>query len=218
MVLALALRHAKEPCMAHRVARDRCNTSRRNAMKCLAGGMVGLALMPRWAWAGGTAVPIPMQAKLIAKAAKYDRNFVQRAGAQAKVLILTKGGNGESADATKRLENAFKGLGSVAGLPISVSTENYGSAGAVASACKSQGYAMLCLTPGLGGDAAAISKALAGVSILSMSTVPDYVKTGAAIGFDLVQGKPKILVNRAVADAQKVSLHPQFLKLADLVG
>jgi len=197
----------------------RSTLSRRRALQgATCAALVAAVWRPSLALAGGVAVPIPMQVKLLAKVAKYDRNLAARAGGTAKVLVLEAGGNGESLDASKRMQSELTTLGQVAGLPVSVAAGKFDSAGGVVSKVKAEKIAIVCLTPGLSSAAGSLAKAFAGMSVLTVSTVPDFVRGGAVLGFDLVQGKPKVLVNLAQAKAQSVSLHPELLKIAEIVG
>jgi len=43
--------------------------------------------------------------------------------------------------------------------------------------------------------------------------MPDYVPAGIVLGFDLVSGRPKLLVNIEQAKKQQVSLPASVLKL-----
>ena len=75
--------------------------------------------------------------------------------------------------------------------------------------------AIVYLTQGFDGDVDAIREALDGVSVMTCATVPDYVvRGGAVIGFDLVSGKSKILVNLTQAKKQSVNLDSNVLTIA----
>jgi len=73
--------------------------------------------------------------------------------------------------------------------------------------------AIVFVTPGFADDVDAIRGALDGVDVLSASAVADYVPKGVVLGFDLVSGKPKLLVNLTQAKKQQVDLSSDVLKL-----
>jgi hypothetical protein len=52
-----------------------------------------------------------------------------------------------------------------------------------------------------------------GVDVLSATGVPDYVPSGIVLGFDVVSGRPKLLVHLTQARLQKVELRADLLKL-----
>jgi hypothetical protein len=74
--------------------------------------------------------------------------------------------------------------------------------------------------PGTGGQgivASGTGGTLDGVSVLSTGAVASFVQHGVVLSFDLVGGKPKLLVHLARAQRQKVDLSAQVLKLVKVV-
>ena len=51
---------------------------------------------------------------------------------------------------------------------------------------------------------------------MTVGAVGSYVKGGIVLGFDLVSGKPKLLVNLTQARRQHVDLSSSVLKLAEI--
>jgi hypothetical protein len=138
-----------------------------------------------------------------------------RAGSLLRIAILTKKGNAESASTAAHLQAAFETLGSIAGLPHQEQTVSFVDATALAALVKTESLAIVYLTQGFDGDVDAIRGALDGVSVMTCATVPDYVaRGGAVIGFDLVSGKSKILVNLPQAKKQSVNLDSNVLMIA----
>jgi hypothetical protein len=158
-------------------------------------------------------VPISLQVELIAKVAAYDRNFAARAGDHVRVLILTKAGDAQSARVAGQIQSAFGATDTVAGLPHSEVVAAFTNGPELAAACQSKRYAIVYVTPGLAGDLGAISKALSGVSVLSVTAVPEHVPNGIVLGFDMVSGKSKLLVNLTQARLQSVAFRAEMLKL-----
>jgi hypothetical protein len=162
-----------------------------------------------------SAVPLGLQAELTAKLAAHDKAMPGRAGSILKVAILTKKGNAESASTAAHLQAAFASLDAIAGLPHQEQVVAFVDAPSLASLIKTQSLAIVYLTQGFDGDVDSIRSALDGVSVMTCATVPDYVaRGGAVIGFDLVSGKSKILVNLPQAKKQSVNLDSNVLTIA----
>jgi hypothetical protein len=158
-------------------------------------------------------VPIELQAELLAKVASYDRNMAARAGDRLQVLLVTRPSDVESARVVTRMQNALRSLPQIGGLPHDEQTMNFTTAADLARTCRAQHIAILFVGPGHGDDLQAIREALAGVDVLSVSAVPEYIERGIVLGFDVVSGKPRLLVNLGQARRQHVALRAEVLKL-----
>ena len=170
------------------------------------------------AWAEDVAVPVSLQAELTAKVALYDRNFSARAGGHVQVLILTKARDAQSTRVAAQIRNAFEAIERVAGLPHTETVAPFSSGADLAATCKAKKYAIVYVTPGLGDELEAIAKGLSGISVLSVSVIPGYVSRGMVLGFDMVSGKSKMLVNRTQARLQSVDFKAEMLKLMKVVA
>jgi hypothetical protein len=162
-----------------------------------------------------SSVPVGLQAELTAKLAAHDKGMPARASSSLKIAILIKRGNAESASTATHLQAAFAGLGAIAGLPHQEQVVNFTDAAALAALIKAESFAIVYLTQGFDADVESIRSALDGVSVMTCATVPDYVaRGGAVIGFDLVSGKSRILVNLPQAKKQSVNLDSNVLTIA----
>jgi hypothetical protein len=159
------------------------------------------------------AVPIGLQAELLAKVAAYDKNFTERAGDRAQVLILVRPGNADSERVAAHMQTALGGITHVGGLPHDETLVTWTNGAALAQQCKAKRAAILYITPGFAGDVGDIRAALDGVAVLSVAAVADYVPKGIVLGFDLVSGKPKLLVNLTQAKRQSVAFKAEVLKM-----
>jgi hypothetical protein len=146
--------------------------------------------------------------------ATYDRGFVARAGDRAHVVIIDKPDDADSARAATHLESAFHALPDVGGLPHDEAIVAWSGAGALPALVRARHAAIVYFTPGFASDVSEIRAALDGVDVLSVSAVADYVPRGIVLGFDLVSGKPKLLVNLGQARKQHVAFMAEVLKLA----
>lgn len=176
-----------------------------------------LACLVLWSDFGGAddvAVPVPLQAELVAKIASYDKNFAARAGERAHILIVAKPGNADSSRFAKHMESALRDLATIGGLPHDEGILAYDGAPELAAACKSRRVSIVYLAPGFGDEVGNIRTALEGVNVLSVAAIGEQVQKGIVLGFDLVSGKPKILVQLTQAKKQDVAFKAEFLKLA----
>jgi hypothetical protein len=199
---------------------------RRGARALLAGAatralaalvLLALVLVARSTDAEEVAVPVGLQAELVAKVAAYDKSFAARAGDRVHVLLVTRSGDSDSVRTAAHMESALRDVKEIGGLPHDESTVSYPGAKALADTVKSRRIAIVYVTPGLGGEAEAIRDALAGVSVLSVGAVAEYVPKGIVLGFDVVSGKPKLVVNLAQAKRQDVQFKAEVLKLMRVI-
>ncbi|HTN54529.1 MAG TPA: YfiR/HmsC family protein [Anaeromyxobacter sp.] len=169
--------------------------------------------LPLAAGAEDVPVPVGLQAELLVMIAGHDRNLPARAGAEVRTLVLTKAGD-ESAHAAAQFKAAAAAKPTVAGLPHVVEVAPFTTGPAVAELCRARHASIVYLTPGFtAADAAAIGKALEGESVLTASATPAMVKKGVVLGFDLVSGRAKLLVDLTQAAKQRVAFGPDVLAL-----
>jgi hypothetical protein len=160
------------------------------------------------------AVPVALQAELVAKVAAYDKNLPTRAGDRVHVLIVVNAKDDGSNRFAKSMESALGGVGKIAGLPLDVSIAPFAGARALADSCRAKKIAIVYVAPGLAEETGNIRTALDGVSVLSVAAVATEVSKGIVLGFDLVSGKPKIVVHLGQAKRQDVAFKAELLKLA----
>jgi uncharacterized protein DUF4154 len=158
-------------------------------------------------------VPVGLEAELLAKVAAYDKHMPARAGDRVHVVILAKHGNPDSERASAQMASAIAAIAQIGGRPHDELLLQYAGAKALAEVCRTRHAAIVFIGPGFSEDIGAIGAALDGVDVLSASAIADYVPKGVVLGFDLVSGKPKLLVNLTQAKKQKVDLASEVLKL-----
>jgi hypothetical protein len=159
-------------------------------------------------------VPIEWQAELLAKAVIYDRNMPARAGDRLQVLLLTNERDPESIGVAKRMQAALQSIPRIAGLSHDERLAAFTSGLDLIRQCRSQRVAIVFVSLGLGDQVPAIRQALDGIDVLTVAAVPEYVELGVILGFDVLSGKPKLLVHLTQARRQNVDLRAEFLKLA----
>jgi hypothetical protein len=193
----------------------RVGANRALARVVLLAGLTWLAalLTARTGVAQATAVPAEIQAALLSKLASYDRNFAQRAGDTARVLLLVKRDTAKSQLAAEEMKSALGRLDRIGGLPHEETVVPFEGADALAARCRAEHIAAVYITPGFDDDIAKLRVALSGVDVLSLGDVPEYVPEGVVLGFDLESGKPKLLVNLDQAKRQNVDFSSDVLRL-----
>jgi hypothetical protein len=177
--------------------------------------LLGLAapLVTSTGHAESVTAPIVLQAELLAKVAEYDRNFAARAGDRARVLLVTQPTNADSVTVAQQMSAALGRLSQIAALPHDETILPYPGAAELARICRDRHVSIVYFGPGFRDDVGDIRAALSGVDVLSVASVPDYVKEGIVLGFDVVSGRPKLLFNLPQARLQKVALAATVLKL-----
>jgi len=158
-------------------------------------------------------VPAELQAELFSKVAAYDRNFAARAKSKAIILLVVNTHDAKSKVFVASIKSALSRLERVGGLPHQETVVNYESSPKLAELVRSQRAAAVYLGPGLDSELEALKSALTGVDVLSLSAIPEHVSKGMVLGFDVVSGKPTILVNLTQAKKQNVSFSADVLKI-----
>lgn len=161
------------------------------------------------------AVPLAIQAQLLAKVAGYDRNLPARAQGTVRVLLVTKKDDTASARAAAQVAATLRDLPTIAGMPHEEETVAFTTGAALAGECRARRAAIVYVMPGLASEVGGVGAALAGVDVLSASASSGT--RGAVLGFDLVSGRPVLVVDLGQARRQNVALKPEVLKLARVV-
>lgn len=180
--------------------------------------LVASILFGSTALADAVAVPAGIQANLTAKLLAFDRALAARAGGTVRVLILIDTAEGQSQKIANEFSAALKSRPSIAGLPIAATIAPFKDAGAIAAQVRKERLSAVYLSSGLGRFAERIADALKGTDVMTIAAEPAAVIRGISVGFDLVSGQPKILVNLKQAKQQNIQLPASVLALAVIQG
>jgi hypothetical protein len=170
-------------------------------------------LVARKAAADSVTVPIRLQAELLAKVASYDRNFGSRTGERVRMLLLEKSGDPESGRAAAEMKSALASIAAIGALPHEEEMATYSSPTALVETCRARKISILYVAPGFSGEVDALRDTVGDLSLLTVGSVADYVPSGIVLGFDLVSGRSKLLVNLTQARRQRVEFRAEILKL-----
>lgn len=173
----------------------------------------GLTLLPRDVLARA-AVPLKLQAQLLAKVSAYDRNMKKRAGDRVRVIVAQKEGSTGSRRVAKRFLSALESIDEIAGLPHESSRASFSSTTELREVVEKEQAAVVYLAGDMDELAREIREVLDGLSVLSVTSNPGDVRRGIVLGFDLIEARPKILIHLPAAKSQKVQFSTRLLKLA----
>lgn len=187
-------------------------SSRRRVNVALLVAMFELALTGRSS-AADVQVPFVLQASLMAKVAGFDRNFAARAGSKALVLLVTAPGDTDSARAALAMKSALSELSKIGDVPHEEEIVSFTSVSALADLVRSRKASIVYFGPGFGRQVPAIREAFSSLSVLTVGALAEYVPGGIVLGFDLVSGHPKLLVQLEQARRQQISFPASVLSL-----
>lgn len=197
---------------------DRIALSRRGALAIGLGVFAGWAGFRGVARAAGPSVPARQQAELFAKAGKYDRRMDTRVvDGSLRILVAERRDDAESEEVALLFARRMREIGSIGDTPLVIENTTIGGAADLAPRLRLGDVAAVYVSTGLRSQIDTLADALRGVSVLTVAASPEYVAEGLVLGFDLVDGRPRLLVNLERARAQGVDFHASFLKLSQIV-
>jgi len=158
-------------------------------------------------------VPVSLQVELTCKVTKFDRNFAARAADKIVVLIAFKKGDVDSERIAKQLKTAFEVQLASSGARHEELVMPYAGAPALLGEAKSRKASIVILSPGVSSDGQAIAKSFDGYDGVTVSTSVEGVDKGLVLGFDLISGKPRMLLNLDQARRQNADFRAEVLKL-----
>ncbi len=173
-----------------------------------------LAAIARAASAEEARIPARLQAELLAKVAAYDGGFSARSGGRAHVLVVVAPELADSERFGALIRAELAKQPKIGGVEHMEELVRYSTPEELARLCRERRAAVVYLAPGLSRVAEGIADALTGLDVLSVSAVPDDIAHRIVLGFELVSGKPKLLVNLPQAQRQHVAFRPELLRLA----
>jgi hypothetical protein len=161
-------------------------------------------------------VPLELQIDLVRKVVHFERGFVERAGAQVKVLVIARVGHSGSERVADQLAEQLA-HSAVAGKPVAPARLGYQSAAALRKLVVDQHVLLMFVAPGLEAEMPGIAAALGGQPVITVGTDGDMVDQGAILGFDLVSARPRISINLGQARKQQLDFNSDLFRLARVV-
>ena len=163
------------------------------------------------------AIPLQLQAELTAKLVEYAQSPSTQGLSVMRIGILVRNGSVESQHFGSELKAAFGRMATIAGLAHEEVVITWSNGAALAEEARRRQLFAVYLTPGMRGEVAAVARALEGAAIISVAAIDAYVSNGAILGFELVSGRPRMVLNLAQAKKQGVAFRAQVMKLMRIV-
>ena len=169
------------------------------------------------AWADEPTVPLQLQVELSSKIIEYVQEPALLSLDRIRIGIVVKASSPESMRAGAELKAAFDRVTRVGGRPLEPSVIEWSSARALSEQSRSRGLTLLYFTPGLDAEIGPSAAALVGQRILTIGAVDSFVASGVVLGFELVSGHPKMVMNLRQAKKQDVVLRAAVIKLMRII-
>lgn len=180
-------------------------------------GIVILSGFPSVVGAAQIVLPVEVQLPLFLKIISFDRNLEERLGEEFVIGVVYQGLYRQS----RSVSNAMLGLASesqlelfgkpVSMVPIDIDEED------LITALQQKNVDLAYITPLRALDIPTLSSACSTAGCATVTGVPEYVELGLAIGLELQQEKPSIVVNRQAAAQQNLDLDPRLLHMCRIV-
>lgn len=158
------------------------------------------------------AVPVELQAELLAKVVRYDRNFARRAAGRARVFIVYAASSSESERVARQLKAALQSQPLLGGVPHEEELVPFVSPAQLVALAKERKAVLVLFAPGVA-HAAELGVAFNDFDGLTVSSTPEGVREGLAMGFDLLSGRPRMLLNLSQARRQHADFRAEVLQL-----
>ncbi len=192
----------------------------RSALALAGALLVGLPVPFVTAPARAASLPAQFQAGLLVRMLPYDKTLAERTDSM-RVGVLYAPGNADSEAAAAAL---VAQIGKVApgkriqGKPLEADKLPFGGKADLEARHKQEAFAVLFLSPGLGPQTAQIVQVARGHGILTVGSLRQNVKAGAAVALVAEGDNPKIVVNVAASQATGAAFSSAFLSLAEIMN
>lgn len=157
-------------------------------------------------------VPADLQAALVSRVLRHDRQFSGEAQTTVKVLVVHSAAPSSVAFA-RQWTAALGEQPTFGGRAHDDALVTFESVEALSRRIALDEIRVVIFAPGTEGAAAALATALGERAVFTVSTTTRGVKEGLLLGFDLDVGKPQMHFNLAQARRQQVDLPAPVLKL-----
>jgi len=137
---------------------------------------------------------------------------------RVRIAVVVRANDPDSGRSAAQALKALAETDDLEGLPLDRVSTTYTEAATLARFIREGNVSILYVTPGFSeGEIEAMTRALDGVSVLSVGALAKYSPLGMVLGFDLAGGKPKLIVNLGRAKRQNVELSSSVLKLVRVI-
>lgn len=164
-------------------------------------------------------VPSDLQYTLLAKVLTYDRNLRSRAGDELVIAVVYQESFPASNAAMKAFEDAYAGsrFHAIDVMPIRIVSIALRDLDRLEKQLREKQADVVYLAPLRAVAPEAVAHAATRAGALTVTGVPEYVSQGAAVGFGLEAGRPKVLIDAVLAREQGADFSSRLLAMAELV-
>jgi YfiR/HmsC-like len=179
---------------------------------------LALALGPR-ADADDMALSPDLQLPIIMRLLVYDRHFESRFGTELTLGVLYAPADPESVKAANAVAEYMYRVRdkTVKRLPVHYFLLEYTNPEGLERSITTRGIDVIYVAPGNAKNVAAITKITQERSVTTVTGVPDYVRSGVAVGVGASQDRPQILINLASARAEGAEFDASLLRISTIV-
>jgi YfiR/HmsC-like len=179
--------------------------------------VVALVGATRLVRADDPSVPLQLQVDLSAKMLEYVQEPPVMSFDRVRIGIVVKPGSPESTRAGAELKVAFDRVGTIGGRAHEQSIVDWSGAAPLIEHARRGALIVLYFTPGLDAEVQVVARSLDGQRLMTIAAVDSYVQDGVILGFELVSGHPKMILNLAQSKRQGVVLRAAVLKLVRIL-
>jgi YfiR/HmsC-like len=160
-----------------------------------------------------------LQIPILLKILTYDRHFLSRYGTEFTFGVLYAPADPESVKAANAVADyMYQARGkTVKGLPLSYYLLEYTTPEGLERSIATRGIDVLYVAPGNAKNLAAITKVSQDRGITTTTGIPDYVRSGVAVGVAQSQGHLQYLVNLTSARAEGAEFDASLLRISTIV-
>jgi hypothetical protein len=163
-------------------------------------------------------VPVKLQLALLLKVLTFDRNLNQRAGDELVIAICYQQEYDRSVKVKDEILSVMQAspVDKIGDLPLRFSSIDMGKSD-LEKAISKEDVDVLYFTPLRDVSLQTIASVSRAKKTLTLTGVPDYVKSGLAVGIGTKEEKPLIIINLPAAKAEGADFSSQLLKLAEVI-
>jgi hypothetical protein len=168
---------------------------------------------------GSIDVPAELQYTLLTRILTFDRNFMTGLGPELIIALVHQPGFPESRDFAREFEAAWKGTGirDFGGRPIRVVHVELQSITQLRRTLDTTRATVALIAPLRGVSVRETIEAVRGAGVRTVASVAGYVEEGAAVGFAVRGGKPRIRINLAASRQEGSDFDAKLLTLAEVL-
>lgn len=158
-------------------------------------------------------VPVELQVDLLAKVLRYDRNFSSRVLDEVRVLVVHEPDDAESTRVAREYVAAIGAEAKLGGVKARAELVPFATEAELVARVKERKASVVVFAPSFASRAASLAAQFEGADCLTVSASPDGVREGLVLGFDLVSGKPRMLLNLSRSRRQGADFRAEVLRL-----